>query len=192
MVRPVDDSVDPVPSDVKAVQARLDVWKKALLDLTRRNRVLYFNSSRAVRIRVLAPGLSDLYQSLILDERRLTFPIPADESVAEAELEPDQNGAEPREQIRTGDLEVDFDGRWVKDVVDLQKRLYRLRADARTMISEQGINTLHITFGLLEWSEAQESDEGLEPLDPALCGLRQLRRSRWRVSPSTRTHRSLC
>lgn len=153
-----DVLTDPISSDVQAVQVRLDVWKKALLDLARRNRVLYFSSSRAVRIRVVAPALADLYQKLILDERKLAFPTPADESVEEAELEPDGNEVQ-HDRIRQGDLEVDFDGHWVKDVVNLQKRLYRLRTDAQTMIHEQGINTLHMAFGLLEWSESREADE---------------------------------
>ena len=40
-----------------------------------------------------------------------------------------------------------------------ERRLTRLRAQARDDLNNRGINTLYVAFGLLEWKEAPASEE---------------------------------
>lgn len=46
-------------------------------------------------------------------------------------------------------------------VADQQKTLRNLRNDARTSLNEQGINTVYLSFGFLQWTEAKSSSQVL-------------------------------
>lgn len=168
---------------LRAVREALDHWKRELLDLSRRNKLLYFHTARGIRIPITSPLLTDLYRRLILDEKPLKFPQPLDETIEDAEVSEERADGVPQ-RVRQGDLEVPFDGRNVKDIRDLQRRLYRLRTDARSMIAEQAINTLHLAFGFLEWRDASYSDEIVRsPLILAPVALERDKDSPYRLEP---------
>ena len=47
----------------------------------------------------------------------------------------------------------------------MKHRLNRMSLNARTALSEQGVNVLFVAFGFLKWFEAEHSDEPrLSPL----------------------------
>lgn len=133
-----------------AIERRLEEWKRRLLDLGRRNPLLYFGRSRSTRIQVLAPG-GEALVGLLTEGRSLTFPqvIKGDlfDILATTDGEPDQSA------VRPGDLETD------QPAKDLQRKLDRLRARAREAIEEQGINVLYVAIGFLEWRESDASTE---------------------------------
>lgn len=143
------------------IQATLDLWKRELIEFGRRNKLLYFNSSRRTRLRLIAPAGPTLYEGLVLREKSFSFAIPAVGSIDQAELEDDDSQAVEAPEQR-GDIEVDYETSSAKDVRALQRKLFRLRSDARTVINEQGINTLHLSFGILRWQESDASQNWVE------------------------------
>jgi hypothetical protein len=58
---------------------KIEIWKKHLIDLTRRNRLLFFTPSRTSTIQITSPSPDDLCQRLVINERTLTFPLPKQE-----------------------------------------------------------------------------------------------------------------
>ncbi len=133
----------------------LRYWRDRLLDLSRRNPLLYFSHSRGTKIRIADPGPTDLYQSLVLSEKTLTFPRPVDRSVEDAQWSASEVGTDPHGSVaeRPGDLVVDYQSGSAKDVIMLQRKLRRLEANARASLEELGVNTLYVALGLLRWRE---------------------------------------
>jgi Protein of unknown function (DUF4011) len=60
----------------------------------------------------------------------------------------------------------------------LAARLNRLTRDARTSLSELGVTTLHLAFGLLRWYESSDSQVELRALDAPAGPARPPERSR--------------
>src|SRR5206468_2263326 len=94
-----------------------------------------------------------LYEGLVLRERSYSFATPAVGSVELAELEEPDETENPVGE-RSGDILIDYELSSASDIRSLQRKLYRLRSDARTVLNEQGLNTLHVALGLLRWREA--------------------------------------
>ena len=64
----------------------LELWRERLLDLTRRNALLYLSRSRITRIRIVDPPADHLYNELVLREAILDFPRPRGLTVEQAEF----------------------------------------------------------------------------------------------------------
>ncbi len=133
---------------------RVEQWKKRLLDLTRRNRLLYLTEAKAKRsVEITSPDIAYLIDAIVNRGRPLTFPM----SVADRQLtltnSMQAEGTTEEPPIRKGDLETNL------PIVDLSRSLYRLRHEWLTWQEEQGIHTLFLATGLLKWKEASFPDE---------------------------------
>jgi hypothetical protein len=94
------------PASLHRVQGVLEAWKRDLIDFGRRNKVLYFNSSRRTKLRLLTPSPEDLYEGLVLREKAYSFAVPATGSIELAELtDSDDDDVSLRE--RSGDIVID-------------------------------------------------------------------------------------
>lgn len=58
----------PRPVD-KRVQHRIQDWKRKLVDLSRRNRLIFFRPSRTSSLQVLEPPAHELFEHLAIRER---------------------------------------------------------------------------------------------------------------------------
>lgn len=130
---------------------RIEAWKKKLLDLGKRNRLLNYHDTKRGSIRILEPSADDLWNSFVVEERSLGFPY-VDEDALE-DLTPEEV---ERISQKNGDVRTN------KSLVEQQKTLMSLRSRSRTYISEQGVNVLYLSFGILQWTEATHSQQVLE------------------------------
>ncbi len=128
------------------IDVRIENWKKRLLDLGKRNRLINYKETKRSNIKIISPDLADLYETLVTKEIALSFPQPLDEYYDEYDEE--SYGA-----VSYGDIETD------RNIKEQQKTLSNLRAKAKTAIEEQGINILYLCFGFLKWKESQDSDQ---------------------------------
>src|SRR5574341_618326 len=142
------------------VLQKLDIWKKYLLDLTRRNRLLFFIPSRTNTVQIISPAPQDLFEQLVVRGRQLSFPIPMrDRQLVLENIDDASSKSALYEGSKAGDIETST------PVRDLQTKLYRLRRDWRTWQEEQGVHTLFLELGMLHWREAEyEQEECLAPL----------------------------
>ena len=162
---------------------KLNTWKNRLLDLGKRNQLLNYRDSRLGNLRILSPGIFELWESFVIQEKSLTFPREAygDEDTADIdtvseynELLPagsqialfNQDGAENQLALfedTPNDNGDKLDLASVSGVVtnkppkELQKVLRNIRGKAKTVMEEQGINVLYLAFGFLRWTEAPQS-----------------------------------
>ena len=144
------------PNDVSKVIAR---WQQSLLDLTRRNRLLFFKPGKTfVRLidvepdelveRLSSPsGLSFDYA-----ERRTRRPDLLSDSLSRP-LDDDESNV----SIVKGDLSVDC------APLELQRRLKRLQKRDIEWDQEQGIKILHLALGFVTWVD-EDDYKGRAPL----------------------------
>ncbi len=145
---------------------KVEQWKKQLLDLTRRNRLLYLTETKAKRsIEITSPSLQYLVDAIVNRGHALTFPMPANGQFALANPTPGED-TEQEIAVRKGDLETNL------PVAELLRSLYRLRREWLTWQEEQGVHTLFLAAGFLKWREALlPEEEFLAPIILVPVGL---------------------
>ncbi|WP_407412675.1 DUF3320 domain-containing protein [Methanobrevibacter sp.] len=121
--------------------------RKELLDLTLRNQLLNFKT-RAKTITIVNQSPINLFQTLVLQEHKMYF-------VA--------NKKDKKEDKSSvwDHIPFDFskfsegDKKLATDLTpkELQKRLYYINNQAKTMLQEQGYNILYLAVGFLEWKD---------------------------------------
>ncbi|SHJ80608.1 Protein of unknown function [Anaerocolumna jejuensis DSM 15929] len=130
---------------MSAIVSRIDDWKKSLLDLGKRNRLLNYKDTKRSNIKISSPELEELYQHLVLDEKSLSFPFSYIWDEDGEELE--------NERIIPVDISTN------RTIKEQQKTLKNLRDKARTAVEEQGVNILYLAFGFLQWTESLDSKQ---------------------------------
>ncbi len=169
------------------VQRRIEEWKRKLVDLSRRNRLLFFRPGRAATLQITEPSSNELFDGFVLREREWQFwaPVPEEWSQAggradptgvglfraeeaEADGEQDQRPPRPRRDFfevavrpvrRSGEL-----ASHVRDPVELVRVLRNLHRRSRTDFDERGVRILYVTFGMLEWRDIERSEPARSPL----------------------------
>jgi hypothetical protein len=152
--------------------AQIEVWRKQLLDTTKRNRLIGFKAGRGAGVSLLHPDPGDLWHCLVGDDAGLTFvwkselidlpprpgggrggrrfvPLRPAAAAAPAPARPTAQEIltccrhSPR--LRDDHLLTDLHDR------PLAARLTRLALNARESLTEQGVVTLYVPFGFLRW-----------------------------------------
>lgn len=124
---------------------KIEHWKKRLLDLGKRNRLINFRKTKRSNVAIISPRYDLLYKKLVHDEDKLNFPFPLKTTF-------DEDGEEINIHVEEGDIETN------KALNEQQKTLKVLRGRAKTSMEEQGINSLYLTFGIIRWKESDISD----------------------------------
>ncbi|MGH7340778.1 MAG: DUF4011 domain-containing protein, partial [Candidatus Rokuibacteriota bacterium] len=149
------------------VTANLDHWKRKLLDLSKRNRLLNFKPSKVSTVAVVDELPAEVFRILAVGRKSMKF-LPTDEpddetevdATGEAEqLEEFERFTAPTEIAEAADRHVDT---WLQTrlaTAKLDHSLRRITDQAASVLEEQGVNTLFLALGMLHWYEADDSDE---------------------------------
>ena len=123
--------------------ARLERWKRRLLDLSLRNRMLNFRDS-AGTLRLLPPSLGELEDHLAAEKSLSLLPRPDSKKKGGGEL--------PSPEQMT---EAFSRGRCLSacDDEDFDKRATKISREARSLEEETGSNSLYLALGMLAWRE---------------------------------------
>ena len=127
----------------------IDNWKKKLLDLGKRNRLINFKPESKSVLRLTKPSMDVIWSKIIEKNGSIKFPYI-----------PDKNDEIDEEEIvlpeyKYGEVSTNLKPK------DAQRILRRLRKNYRTIAEEQDVNVLYLTFGILEWKESQTSKQKL-------------------------------
>lgn len=148
-----------------------DNWRSQLFDLTRRNPLVHLGERRQ-GLRCIHPSTADLFFTIGRDGHSLSvyredasdtegvnqddlttqlqFLMADDINLEPLSTEPTETSArQPRAN------EIVFKG----DARTVIAALTRYRQRARSAMTEQGIEILYLSFGLLEWYESESSDQ---------------------------------
>jgi very-short-patch-repair endonuclease len=158
--------------------ATVNAWKSKLLDLSKRNRALNFKINKVSTVTVIDELPTEIFRLLCKEKKSLKFsptdaPETKDESeVLEADVLFDEDEATDSSKesenhlplfapYRTETLAANF----TDDVLqtnssaeNLDKSLRRIEEQARSIVEEQGVNSLFLALGMLHYKESKDSE----------------------------------
>lgn len=151
------------------IDIKLDIWKKKLLDLGKRNGLINYKSNKDKNIDITTPDFENLYDKIVNNEDTLRF-SDYHEVMKTIFTETDKSeNTEINDSIKEQDLEckleiviIEGDLETNTEIKKQIKTLKYLRQKSRTSIKEQGINTLYLSFGFLNWYENDEPTQIIE------------------------------
>ncbi len=160
----------------------IEQWRSQLLDTSKRNRLISLKLNRTGSFKIAHPDAEQVWQSLLSSNATLTFIRREDLLGHDPEAKPGD------EEFHSGPLESDLlplmrsekpalnrsrlvleqcltskrlkENHLLTELADkpLKTSLDRLANQAAESLSEQGVPTLFLAFGLLEWFASPESD----------------------------------
>jgi very-short-patch-repair endonuclease len=140
--------------------SRLERWKRKLLDLTMRNRLLNFRETNKT-LPLLCPDLASLEDALADGKAFTVYPRPNELKNFQqrnAEVHRARTGNDAiegllREELKAHRLRADASD------TEVNRRLVEIYREARTRLEESGANTLYLALGFLAWYELNTSDQ---------------------------------
>ncbi|MBN1421345.1 MAG: DUF3320 domain-containing protein [Planctomycetes bacterium] len=137
---------------------RVGRWKQKLLDLTLRNRLLNFRSTKKA-IPIICPDAMRLEDLLAAGKTFTVHPEPhvmGGTDPRDADLHRSRTGEDPVESFLRAEME---EGRLHANLTqeELDERLVEIDRAARLSLEEGGANTLYLAVGFLRWYETPSS-----------------------------------
>jgi superfamily I DNA and/or RNA helicase/very-short-patch-repair endonuclease len=154
----------PEKVDKKILEKKIEAWKNKLIDLSRRNRLLNFRTTKVTTLKIIDELPSEVFKSMVVENNSFHF-LPKEEDTKE--LFKDNESTQINEQ------ESEFHEYTIEELEEkhtdsnlqtnltnerLLKNLKRIQFRANQLMEEQGYNILYLTLGMLEWYEADQSD----------------------------------
>ena len=157
------------------VTQRVDEWKRKIVDLSRRNRLLYFTRTRGSTLRITEPALPEVFARLVDSEKPWKFYMPPDipegpehgneSNDVQDTTQPPLLGNQEPEESSDFRLEEDVPDRGpdelltdTKDGAKLRSVLRNQHRRSRTDFEERGVRILFLALGILEWKEVEQTE----------------------------------
>ena len=147
-------------TDLKKILAQLATWRKDLISMSRRNRLLYFAHTKASSLEFTHPAPSDIVRLLEARPHRLDFydvPILASASPGEDGLA--GKAREPRPNEVVARVRGDGDTLVPATPERLRSTLRTLRRATSQEYLDKGLRSLYLAFGMLRWFEDPNARE---------------------------------
>ena len=146
----------PEPTELAA--GRIEQWKARLIDTSKRNRLLYFKPSKRGTVQLLQPGADDLYDTLVRRGKPLKFSAVEPRSDLFEEGEGETFTGEDLPDLDRSEAHAPDEPLTGASPKELWRTLDNLRKRSRESLAEQGVVSLYLAFGFLEWAESDASD----------------------------------
>jgi ABC-type Na+ transport system ATPase subunit NatA len=150
------------------IDSCINEWKRRLIDLTRRNRLIYFVPKRSSSLQIAEPTPSEIFNRFVIEEKPLRCFIPEEDD--------ESNETSIQSEFLLGDLEEQPKSKGkrsrrsdeiickVQETKVLRSVLRNLERRSRSDFEERGVRILHLAFGILEWQEVEQSELIRSPL----------------------------
>ena len=133
-----------------SVVSEIDKSRRELLDLSLRNPLINYRTLRARGVEVVGANPDSVFDALVSRSRKMSFaPLEEEEDPALGMFEGGaaKSNRSKRNVLQTAELPD-----------QLQKRLRTTFYFANTTIQEQGVNTLFMVLGMVEWLDSERSE----------------------------------
>ncbi len=160
---------------------RVEDWKSRLIDLSRRNNLLYFHKSKRGNLPITQPDPQKIFNTLVLRKKRLEFWQPQEAEPETPEKPKDDRKGEPKKgkvEAKTSNPPVEANltpeeskrptatqlvsGNLSR--VDLERILKSLQSRSFLDYMERGVRILHAAFGTLNWVDIETKEKVQSPL----------------------------
>lgn len=169
-------------SAIVNTDTKIGALRKNLLDLTMRNKLLNFKPL-ARSIKVVDEIPTEIYQLMVLEDKKMQF-IPRARKPVKTDIEGPEKPAnleEEEEELKLKPIDItdkEASLLWKlplpnskvstkhrnlllqtnHEAEELQKRLFYINQQARSVLEEQGYNILYLALGFLEWTENNDPE----------------------------------
>ncbi len=133
------------------VNRRVEDWKLRLIDLTKRNKAIYFQPTKTSHLTIVSPDMEAVYSRLVARGRGWEIRQPPLTKPGET---PPKMKAPKSTEITPG---------W-SDPNQLDRILRNMSRRSQSEYIERGIRVLYVTFGQLRWTEKESKQEVISPL----------------------------
>lgn len=164
--------MSPLTELSSAIIRRIEEWKQRLIDLTRRNRLLYFQPTKSSSLNIHAPDFESIFEHLYKKEKTWQFWLPP---LALKDLEEESEGSSThsyshwlyenevdnavKTPARTNELVCENMSR-----KQLESKLKSLFRRAKSDYQERGVRVLYLAFGTLVWKDENTLSDNVSPL----------------------------
>jgi len=156
---------------------RVEDWKSRLIDLSKRNNLLYFHKAKRGSLPISQPDMQAIFNALVLKKRRLEFWLPPEETIkpersekakgkvkakiAKANAKADVKEIVPEETKQRPTANQLVSGSLTR--ADLERNLKRLQWRSLLDYRERGVRILHAAFGTLNWVDLETKEKVSRP-----------------------------
>jgi superfamily I DNA and RNA helicase and helicase subunits-like protein len=130
------------------INSRIESWKKSLLDMTKRNRLLWYKPYRVGSLKLEEKYFDDHIESVLKEVDELAFNGKTWEFITETDQ------AEIIEDSNKDEEDVDEN---IKIIKERTKALSNIYKKVKQESEEKGLNIGYIAVGLLEWHEREDA-----------------------------------
>ena len=138
----------------------IEEWKSRLIDLSRRNRLLYFRHTKRGNLSISYPVAEAVFSRLVQRKRSLEFWLPPEELG-------DFQGTTGSTKLVSGQTAKPAVNQLVCEEInrkELENMLKKLNRRSLSDYRERGVRILHAVFGTLVWKEIKTNEEVRSPL----------------------------
>ena len=135
---------------------RVEDWKSRLIDLSRKNNLLYFHKAKRGNLSITHPDPQKIFDILVLKKNRLEFWSPSEEpKKSEPTDKTEAKLAKPEFKAATGEgPKRPLANQLVcgnLSRINLKLKLKGLERHSLLDYRERGVRILHLAFGTLNW-----------------------------------------
>ncbi len=180
----MSESMEPTPAS--SPMKRVEDWKSRLIDLSRKNNLLYFKKQKHGNLTITQPDSQKIFEQLVVKKNRLEFYMPQDASKPKAEAkkarakrgkkkdaESEAKTAEapvkaatlpeaPKEEPKKPTANQLVCGSLSHQ--ELERSLKGLERRSLLDYRERGVRILYAAFGTLNWVDAETKEAVQSPL----------------------------
>jgi hypothetical protein len=141
------------------IDSCINEWKRRLIDLTRRNRLIYFVPKRSSSVQIAEPTPSEVFNRFVIDEKPLKCFIPEeDEESEETAIQSALPLGDLKDQPKSKGKRLRRSDEIIckaQETRVLRSVLRNLERRSRSDFEERGVRILHLAFGILEWVQSE-------------------------------------
>lgn len=130
------------------INSRIESWKKSLLDMTKRNRLLWYKPYRVGSLKLEEKYFDDHIESVLKEVDELAFNGKTWEFITETDQ------VEIIEDSNKGEEDVDEELEIIKERTKALSNIYK---KVKQESEEKGLNIGYIAVGFLEWYEREDA-----------------------------------
>ena len=140
-------------NEMDSIQTKLDAARAELLDQSLRNPLINYRLLKARGVEIVDESPPDVYRILVQEGKAMSF-LPKSEPEEDDDLQLFEDDEVAKDPTRHTDnkLQTDY------SPTEFRRRLLNTYYTARTAIEEQGVTTLYLALGMLQWYESESSD----------------------------------
>ena len=160
---------------------RVEDWKSRLIDLSRRNNLLYFKRNKRGSIPISQPDPQAIFSALVLKKHRLEFWLPPEETKKPEELEANSEKGKRKTRTKTAKANVKAAAKEASPEepkrpsanqlvsgnltrLEIERNLKGLQWRSLLDYRERGVRILHAAFGTLNWVDLETKENVSSPL----------------------------